>query len=160
MNQLAQSINDNAQTLTDGNYLNADQQNQEAYNQAVANAENVLNQHAGTNELQDAVERLTNTVNNAKQALNGNTNLAQAQQEATQFVNQLQHLNDAQKQNYNTQINQAPLDTDVSTIKQNAQALDQAMEQLRNSIADNQDTLALKTIMMQQMNVKMTITMQ
>ncbi|WP_424842390.1 hyperosmolarity resistance protein Ebh [Staphylococcus pasteuri] len=142
MNQLAQSINDNAQTLTDGNYLNADQQNQEAYNQAVANAENVLNQHAGTNELQDAVERLTNAVNNAKQALNGNTNLAQAQQEATQFVNQLQHLNDAQKQNYNTQINQAPLVTDVSTIKQHAQALDQAMEQLRNSIADNQDTLA------------------
>ncbi len=54
----------------------------------------------------------------------------------------LTHLNDAQKQSFESQITQAPLVTDVTTINQKAQTLDHAMELLRNSVADNQTTLA------------------
>ena len=43
MNQLSQAINDKTQTLTDGNYLNADPDKQNAYKQAVAKAEALLN---------------------------------------------------------------------------------------------------------------------
>ncbi|HDE0684748.1 TPA: GA module-containing protein, partial [Staphylococcus aureus] len=125
MNQLSQAINDKTQTLTDGNYLNADPDKQNAYKQAVAQ-----------------VESITNEVNAAKQALNGNDNLANAKQQAKQQLANLTHLNDTQKQSFESQITQAPLVTDVTTINQKAQTLDHAMELLRNSIADNQATLA------------------
>lgn len=142
MNQLSQAINDKTQTLADGNYLNADSDKQNAYKQAVAKAEALLNKQSGTNELQAQVESITNEVNTAKQALNGNDNLANAKQQAKQQLANLTHLNDAQKQSFESQITQAPLVTDVTTINQKAQALDHAMELLRNSIADNQATLA------------------
>ncbi|EZI01347.1 GA module, partial [Staphylococcus aureus subsp. aureus 21337] len=142
MNQLSQAINDKTQTLADGNYLNADPDKQNAYKQAVAKAEALLNKQSGTNEVQAQVESITNEVNAAKQALNGNDNLANAKQQAKQQLANLTHLNDAQKQSFESQITQAPLVTDVTTINQKAQALDQAMELLRNSIADNQATLA------------------
>ncbi len=142
MNQLSQAINDKTQTLTDGNYLNADPDKQNAYKQAVAKAEALLNKQSGTNEVQAQVESITNEVNAAKQALNGNDNLANAKQQAKQQLVNLTHLNDAQKQSFESQITQAPLVTDVTTINQKAQALDHAMELLRNSIADNQATLA------------------
>ncbi len=142
MNQLSQAINDKTQTLTDGNYLNADPDKQNAYKQAVAKAEALLNKQSGTNEVQAQVESITNEVNAAKQALNGNDNLANAKQQAKQQLTNLTHLNDAQKQSFESQITQAPLVTDVTTINQKAQTLDHAMELLRNSIADNQATLA------------------
>ena len=81
-------------------------------------------------------------MNAAKQALNGNDNLANAKQQAKQQLANLTHLNDAQKQSFESQITQAPLVTDVTTINQKAQTLDHAMELLRNSVADNQTTLA------------------
>ncbi len=142
MNQLSQAINDKTQTLAEGNYLNADPDKQNAYKQAVAKAEALLNKQSGTNEVQAQVQSITNEVNTAKQALNGNDNLANAKQQAKQQLANLTHLNDAQKQSFESQITQAPLVTDVTTINQKAQALDHAMELLRNSIADNQATLA------------------
>ncbi len=142
MNQLSQAINDKTQTLAEGNYLNADPDKQNAYKQAVAKAEALLNKQSGTNEVQAQVESITNEVNAAKQALNGNDNLANAKQQAKQQLANLTHLNDAQKQSFESQITQAPLVTDVTTINQKAQTLDHAMELLRNSIADNQTTLA------------------
>lgn len=142
MNQLSQAINDKTQTLAEGNYLNADPDKQNAYKQAVAKAEALLNKQSGTNEVQAQVESITNEVNTAKQALNGNDNLANAKRQAKQQLANLTHLNDAQKQSFESQITQAPLVTDVTTINQKAQALDHAMELLRNSIADNQATLA------------------
>ncbi|GCA07872.1 extracellular matrix binding protein [Staphylococcus aureus] len=142
MDQLSQAINDKAQTLADGNYLNADPDKQNAYKQAVAKAEALLNKQSSTNEVQAQVESITNEVNAAKQALNGNDNLANAKQQAKQQLANLTHLNDAQKQSFESQITQAPLVTDVTTINQKAQTLDHAMELLRNSVADNQTTLA------------------
>lgn len=142
MDQLSQAINDKDQILADGNYLNADPDKQNAYKQAVAKAEALLNKQSGTNEVQAQVESITNEVNTAKQALNGNDNLANAKQQAKQQLANLTHLNDAQKQSFENQITQAPLVTDVTTINQKAQTLDHAMELLRNSIADNQATLA------------------
>ncbi|WP_423156901.1 hyperosmolarity resistance protein Ebh [Staphylococcus warneri] len=141
MDQLEQAIHNKNQILADGNYLNADQAIQDAYNQAVGNAENVLNPQLGTNEDQSTIEAMTNKVNQAIQNLNGNSNLAQAKQDANQALTQLPHLNDAQRHDLETQIANAPLVTDVDSIKQNAQTLDQAMEHLRDSVKDNQQTL-------------------
>ncbi len=142
MNSLQGSINDKDATLRNQNYLDADESKRNAYTQAVTAAEGILNKQSGTNEVQAQVESITNEVNAAKQALNGNDNLANAKQQAKQQLANLTHLNDAQKQSFESQITQAPLVTDVTTINQKAQTLDHAMELLRNSVADNQTTLA------------------
>ena len=53
MDQLSQAINDKDQILADGNYLNADPDKQNAYKQAVAKAEALLNKQSGTNEVKE-----------------------------------------------------------------------------------------------------------
>ena len=98
MDQLSQAINDKDQILADGNYLNADPDKQNAYKQAVAKAEALLNKQSGTNE-----------VNAAKQALNGNDNLANAKQQAKQQLANLTHLNDAQNNHLKVKLHKRHL---------------------------------------------------
>ncbi|HAZ5223933.1 TPA: hypothetical protein J8C25_002852, partial [Staphylococcus aureus] len=50
-----------------------------AYNQAVSNAETILNKQTGPNTAKTAVEQALNNVNSAKHALNGTQNLNNAQ---------------------------------------------------------------------------------
>ena len=109
MDQLSQAINDKAQTLADGNYLNADPDKQNAYKQAVAKAEALLNKQSGTNEVQAQVESITNEVNAAKQALNGNDNLANAKQQAKQQLANLTHINDAQNNHLKVKLHKRHL---------------------------------------------------
>ncbi|MBD4594952.1 hypothetical protein GUG54_12215, partial [Xanthomonas citri pv. citri] len=80
-----------------------------AYNTAVTNAENIISKANGGNATQAEVEQAIKQVNAAKQALNGNDNLANAKQQAKQQLANLTHLNDAQKQSFESQITQAPL---------------------------------------------------
>ncbi|HDP4358820.1 TPA: GA module-containing protein, partial [Staphylococcus aureus] len=142
MGNLKQAIADKDATKATVNFTDADQAKQQAYNTAVTNAENIISKANGGNATQAEVEQAIKQVNAAKQALNGNDNLANAKQQAKQQLANLTHLNDAQKQSFESQITQAPLVTDVTTINQKAQTLDHAMELLRNSVADNQTTLA------------------
>ncbi len=142
MGNLKQAIADKDATKATVNFTDADQAKQQAYNTAVTNAENIISKANGGNATQTEVEQAIQQVNATKQALNGNDNLANAKQQAKQQLANLTHLNDAQKQSFESQITQAPLVTDVTTINQKAQTLDHAMELLRNSVADNQTTLA------------------
>lgn len=118
------------------------QAKKDAYTNAVSHAEGILSKANGSNASQTEVEQAMQRVNAAKQALNGNDNLANVKQQAKQQLANLTHINDAQKQSFESQITQAPLVTDVTTINQKAQTLDRTMELLRNSVADNQTTLA------------------
>ena len=61
------------------------------------------------------VESITNEVNAAKQALNGNDNLANAKQQAKQKLANLTH-HECTKQSFESQITQAPFVADVTTI--------------------------------------------
>ncbi len=142
MTNLNNALQDKTETLNSINFTDADQAKKDAYTNAVANAEGILSKANGSNASQTEVEQAMQRVNAAKQALNGNDNLANAKQQAKQQLANLTHLNDAQKQSFESQITQAPLVTDVTTINQKAQTLDHAMELLRNSVADNQTTLA------------------
>ncbi|HAR3029146.1 TPA: hyperosmolarity resistance protein Ebh, partial [Staphylococcus aureus] len=142
MTNLSNALQDKTETLNSINFTDADQAKKDAYTNAVAHAEGILSKANGSNASQTEVEQAMQRVNAAKQALNGNDNLANAKQQAKQQLANLTHLNDAQKQSFESQITQAPLVTDVTTINQKAQALDHAMELLRNSVADNQATLA------------------
>ncbi|NGL47587.1 hyperosmolarity resistance protein Ebh, partial [Staphylococcus aureus] len=142
MDQLKQAIADHDTIVAGGNYTNASPDKQGAYTDAYNAAKNIVN--GSPNVITNAadVTAATQRVNNAETGLNGDTNLATAKQQAKDALRQMTHLSDAQKQSFESQITQAPLVTDVTTINQKAQALDHAMELLRNSVADNQATLA------------------
>lgn len=75
-------------------------------------------------------------MNTNKTALNGAQNLANKKQESTANINQLSHLNNAQKQDLNTQVTNAPNISTVNQVKTKAEQLDQAMERLINGIQD------------------------
>ena len=63
------------------------------YNQAVSNAETILNKQTGPNTAKTAVEQALNNVNSAKHALNGTQNLNNANQAAITAINGASDLN-------------------------------------------------------------------
>lgn len=140
MANLQNGINDKAHTLASENYHDADSDKKTAYNQAVTNAENILNKNSGSNLDKAAVENALSQVTNAKGALNGNHNLEQAKSNANTTINGLQHLTTAQKDKLKQQVQQAQNVAGVDTVKSSANTLNGAMGTLRNSIQDNTAT--------------------
>ena len=74
----------------------------------------------------------------AETALNGSDNLNNAKQEAQTALGQLTHLNDAQRQQLQSQINDAHQVDTVNAAKELASNLDTAMNNLQNAIANNE----------------------
>lgn len=136
MTQLKQGIADKEQTKADGNFVNADPDKQNAYKQAVAKAEALI---SGTPDVVVTPSEITaalNKVTQAKNDLNGNTNLAKAKQNVQHAIDQLPNLNQAQRDEYNKQITQATLVPNVNAIQQAATTLNDAMTQLKQGIAN------------------------
>ncbi|WP_302564109.1 hypothetical protein, partial [Acinetobacter baumannii] len=77
-----------------------------------------------------------NKVTQAKNDLNGNTNLATAKQNVQHAIDQLPNLNQAQRDEYSKQITQATLVPNVNAIQQAATTLNDAMTQLKQGIAN------------------------
>ena len=142
MTQLKQSIADKDQTKADGNFTNADTDKQTAYNNAVTQAQQLIdgapNVVVTPSEITDAL----NHVNQTKDELNGNTNLANAKQTVTNAIDQLPNLNQAQRDEYNKQITQATAVPDVNAIQTAAEKLNEAMTNLKQGIANKDDILA------------------
>ncbi|HDI6925978.1 TPA: GA module-containing protein, partial [Staphylococcus aureus] len=136
MTQLKQGIADKEQTKADGNFVNADPDKQNAYKQAVAKAEALI---SGTPDVVVTPSEITaalNKVTQAKNDLNGNTNLATTKQNVQHAIDQLPNLNQAQRDEYSKQITQATLVPNVNAIQQAATTLNDAMTQLKQGIAN------------------------
>ncbi|HDC9081120.1 TPA: hyperosmolarity resistance protein Ebh [Staphylococcus aureus] len=138
MNSLQGAINDKDATLRNQNYLDADESKRNAYTQAVTAAEGILNKQTGGNTSKADVDNALNAVTRAKAALNGDENLAAAKQQANNRLDQLDHLNNAQKQQLQSQITQSSDIAAVNGHKQTAESLNTAMGNLINAIADHQ----------------------
>lgn len=136
MNQLRNSIANKDEVKASQPYVDADRDKQNAYNTAVTSAENIINATSQPTLDPSAVTQAANQVNTNKTALNGAQNLANKKQETTANINQLSHLNNAQKQDLNTQVTNAPNISTVNQVKTKAEQLDQAMERLINGIQD------------------------
>ncbi len=138
MGNLRQSIANKAETLTNGNYINADNDKRNAYDTQVANAESIIN---GTNNVvlvPTDIDNATTSVTNAYNALNGDNNLRVAKENANNTIDGLAQLNNVQKANLKEQVQNARTLPDVQTVKTNAQTLNDAMRTLRDSVANEQ----------------------
>ncbi|HDF9680339.1 TPA: GA module-containing protein, partial [Staphylococcus aureus] len=112
----------------------------DAYQAAVQHAKDLINQTSNPTLDKAQVEQLTQAVNQAKDNLHGDQKLADDKQHAVTDLNQLNGLNNPQRQALESQINNAATRDEVAQKLAEAKALDQAMQALRNSIQDQQQT--------------------
>ena len=143
MTQLKQSIADKDQTKADGNFTNADTNKQTAYNNAVTQAQQLIdgapNVVVTPSEITDAL----NHVNQTKDELNGNTNLANAKQNANQAIDGLTHLTNPQKEALKQlEIRQTTSGTEASEIQLNKQESTDPT----NSLRDNATSILVPTL--------------
>lgn len=140
MSNLQSGINDETATKAAQKYTDADREKQAAYNDAVSAAKTLLNKTAGANDNKAAVEQALQRVNTAKSALNGDARLNEAKNTAKQQLATMSHLTDAQKSNLTSQIESGTTVSGVQGIQANAGTLNEAMNQLRQSIASKDAT--------------------
>ncbi|MBD4409719.1 hypothetical protein GUG98_23925, partial [Xanthomonas citri pv. citri] len=109
---------------------------QNAYNDAVTNAEGIISATNNPEMNPDTINQKASQVNSAKSALNGDEKLAQAKQEALANLDTLRDLNQPQRDALRNQINQAQALATVEQTKQNAQNVNTAMSNLKQGIAN------------------------
>lgn len=135
MNELQQAVNDNNEpTKQSGNYINADTQLKHDFDEAITNAQQALDHPTGSNLTTDQINQLKDAINHAKDALNGNQRLNDSKSDALNKLDQLTHLNNAQKQMAQQQINSASTLNDVTQAVQKAATLDQSMNSLNQYV--------------------------
>ncbi len=132
MGNLKNSLNDKDTTLGSQNFADADPEKNDN-NEAVHNAENILNKSTGTNVPKDQVEAAMNQVNATKAALtlNGTQNLEKAKQHANTAIDGLSHLTNAQKEALKQLVQQS---TTVAEAQGNEQKQAMSMQQWTNYV--------------------------
>ncbi len=136
MENLKESIKDQAQTEASSKFINEDSAQKDAYTQAVQHAQELIDQTSNPTLNITQVDQLTQAVNNAKDNLHGDQKLEQAKQRALESLNNSTDLNQPQRQTLETQINQATTRDDINQILVNAADLNTAMGNLKASIND------------------------
>ena len=141
MGDLKESVADADTTKASGNYKNADEAAQKAYDAAVEAAKAIVAKE-GTNADSAEVQAALEKVQAAKAALNGDSNLANAKQAAQDAIDKLNNLNDEQKEAAKAAVNNATDAAGVTAASDNAEALDGNMGNLKESVADADTTKA------------------
>ena len=141
MNNLQNAIANNDTVKRGEDYLDADNEKQNNYNQAVSNAKQIISETTQPTMTVDAINQAINQVTSTKDALNGEEKLEQAKQQANNELNTLSHLNIAQKADITSKINDATNIANVNSVKQSANDLNTAMGNLQDAISNENDTL-------------------
>ncbi|WP_195558223.1 LPXTG cell wall anchor domain-containing protein [Ligilactobacillus salivarius] len=130
---LKDSISDVDATKNGENYTNASEAAKKAYDEAVSNAQAILDK-AGNNATSDEVAAAKKAVEDAKTALDGTTNLSNAKADAKAAIDKLENLNDAPKAGFIADVDAASLQQLVEQAVANAKALDSEMAKLRQEV--------------------------
>ncbi|OQQ86784.1 LPXTG cell wall anchor domain-containing protein [Ligilactobacillus salivarius] len=133
MSGLKNSVSDVDTTKNGENYTNASEEAKKAYDEAVLNAQSILDK-AGNNATSDEVAAAKKAVEDAKTALDGTTNLSNAKADAKAAIDKLENLNDAQKAGFIADVDAASLQQLVEQAVANAKALDSEMAKLRQEV--------------------------
>ncbi|MCW8106740.1 Rib/alpha-like domain-containing protein, partial [Lactobacillus mulieris] len=134
-----------AESIKQGsNYKNADTDLKKAYDDAVNEAKALLDKSTGTSTgdvSKDpvAVEAAKKKVDEALAALNGDSNLAKAKEEAKKAINQMGDLSDADKEAAKANVDKATEISNVNTAKSDAQDLNDAKKAAKEAIEQMSD---------------------
>ena len=136
MQQLKQSIANKDATLNSSNYLNEDSEKKLAYDNAVSQAEQLINQLNDPTMDISNIQAITQKVIQAKDSLHGANKLAQNQADSNSIINQSTNLNDKQKQALNDLINHAQTKQQVAEIIAQANKLNNDMGTLKTLVEE------------------------
>lgn len=150
MTGLKRGVANHNQVVQSDNYVNADTNKKNDYNNAYNHANDIINGNAQhpvitPSDVNNALSNVTSKehalngeakLNAAKQELNGDERLREAKQNANTAIDALTQLNTPQKAKLKEQVGQANRLEDVQTVQTNGQALNNAMKGLRDSIAN------------------------
>lgn len=139
MGQLKDTIANHNDVQQSVNYTDADTDKQQAYDNAVSQAEAITDPTNGTNATQSQVEAAIAKVKAAQQDLNGNRKVEEAKAAAKQALSTYANLNHAQVNTATQHINDAQTLEAVTQAQQEANTLNNAMGQLQQGIAYHQD---------------------
>ena len=139
MSGLKNSVSDVDTTKNGENYTNASEEAKKAYDEAVSNAQSILDK-VGNNATSDEVAAAKKAVEDAKAGLDGTTNLSNAKADAQAAIDKLENLNDAQKAAAKEAVANATTTADVTTAQNAATGLDNDMSGLKNSVSDEDAT--------------------
>ncbi|MCG9839116.1 GA module-containing protein [Staphylococcus argenteus] len=134
MDQLQQAVNDHGNVQQTVDYTQAYPDKQNAYKQAIADAENVLKQNVNKQQVDQALQNILN----AKQALNGDERVEIAKTNGKHDIDQLNALNHAQQDAFKGRIDQSNDLTEIQQIIDEANTLNSAMDQLSQEITGNE----------------------
>ena len=133
MSDLKNSVSDVDTTKNGENYTNASEEAKKVYDEAVANAQAILDQ-AGNSATSDEVAAAKKAVEDAKTGLDGTSNLSNAKADAQAAIDKLENLNDAQKAGFIADVDAASSQQLVEQAVADAKALDSEMAKLRQEV--------------------------
>ena len=133
MSGLKNSVSDVDTTKNGENYTNASESAKKAYDEAVSNAQSILDQ-AGNSATSDEVAAAKKAVEDAKTGLDGTSNLSNAKADAQAAIDKLENLNDAQKAGFIADVDAASSQQLVEQAVADAKALDSEMAKLRQEV--------------------------
>ena len=128
MKALRDSIADNIDVLQSSKYINEDSEQQNVYNQAVNKAKNIINDQPTPVMAIDAIQSVLNEVKQTKDNLHGDQKLANDKTNAQATLNALNHLNQAQRSNLETKVQNSNSRPEVQKVVQLANQLNEAMK--------------------------------
>ncbi|RIV16476.1 GA module-containing protein [Mycoplasmopsis gallopavonis] len=133
--KLATNVAEKETVKSGENYQGSAQELKTNYDNAISQGEQALNNtNKSSNDNWDAVlkdlETKNTAISNAKNALNGDTQLPAKKQTAQAEIDQLKYLNDAQKQALKDEIGAAQDSNSVNGIVAKAKELNDAMKEL------------------------------
>ena len=137
MKTLRNLVNAKDQVHHSSDYINEDTAQQNAYNNAIDNGEDIISGQQNPIMNKTTIDQAINQINNAKNALHGANKLQQAKNEANQTINQLGYLNDPQKTGEEALVNSSTTRTDVANQLNEAKALNNSMKQLRDKVGES-----------------------
>ncbi len=134
MQQLQDAVNDHTNVENSVDYSQADNDKQQAYQQAITHAQQLLTENASQQQVEQAYQDIQQT----KQALNGDERVAEAKTQANQAIDQLNAINDSQHQSLVERVNQSNDLNEIQQIVDEATSLNTVMNQLQQTINDNE----------------------
>lgn len=137
MKALRDSIADNNEILQSSKYFNEDSEQQNAYNQAVNKAKNIINDQPTPVMANDEIQSVLNEVKQTKDNLHGDQKLANDKTDAQATLNALNYLNQAQRGNLETKVQNSNSRPEVQKVVQLANQLNDAMKKLDDALTGN-----------------------
>lgn len=155
MGELRHSIANKDQVKSDSKYLNEDPQIKQNYDDAVQRAEGLINATQNPELLKANIDQATQSVQNAEQALHGAEKLNQDKQTSSTELDGLTDLTDAQREKLREQINSSNSRDDIKQKIEQAKALNDAMKQLKEQVAQKMVFMLTVIIQMKILHKKM-----